>query len=100
LELLGLFVLLWRYLHYSFSFHKEFIELKKRWLVLFKNLELLCIIEVEFISVVLRIFQNILDEIVSLLEFEDDVIVAVNAGAELESAEMFVLLTCHKFHDV
>jgi len=100
LELLGLFLLSWRYLHYSFSFHKEFTEPKKRWLVLFKNLELLSVIEVEFSSVVLRIFQNILDEIVSLFEFEDDVIVAVNARAELESAEMFVLLTCHKFHDI
>ena len=87
-------------MHHRFSFHKEFAEFKKRWLVLLKNLELLGVVESNLGSVVLSIFQNILDEIVSLLQFKDDVIVALNTSAKLECTKVFVLLTCHEFHDI
>lgn len=50
--------------------------------------------------VVLRILQNILDEIISLFDFEDYVIEAVNHLVQLDSAKIFILLTDHKLHDV
>lgn len=100
MELLGLFLLSWRGLNYSFSLDKEFAEPKKRWFVLFKNLELLSVIKINFVIVVLRIFQNILDEIISLFDFEDYVIIAVHHLIKFDSAEIFVLLTYHKLHDI
>jgi len=63
-------------------------------------LEALNVVEIYFVFVVLSIFQNILDKIVPILNFENDVVVAVGHGVELDGAEIFVLLTYHKLHDV
>lgn len=87
-------------MHNSFSLHKELAELEERWLVLLQYLEGLRVLKRHFSSIVLGVLQDVLDEVVTLLQLEDDVIVSLKSRSKVKGAEMFVLLTGNEFQDV
>ena len=87
-------------MHNSLSLHKELAELEERWLVLLQYLEGLRVLKWHFSSIVLGVLQDVLDEVVTLLQLEDDVIVSLKSRSKVKGAEMFVLLTGNEFQDI